>query len=261
MDLTKLAEPFPAEDIKWRVSRSGMGQGGLYCMVIPYITARALQTRLDEVCGPENWRTEPLQVYEVKQGVVAMQVGISIRLQRGLEFEWITKWDVSEPTKDQGDISSPAKGGFSQASKRAGSQWGIARYLRYIPESFAEVSDQKPQGSGWNYAKLPEKHGGAAYYWKAPRLPGWALPKEQGHGIEPGELNDLKRSWRDKYAKDSKNPADLREGFARFVASLCGEFPSADHTCWTREALDKCMKRILETTEPGGLSPDVPFEA
>jgi hypothetical protein len=29
MDLTKLAEPFPPDDIEWRVSRAGMGNKGV----------------------------------------------------------------------------------------------------------------------------------------------------------------------------------------------------------------------------------------
>jgi hypothetical protein len=256
IDLSKLALPFPAEDIEWRVSRAGIGPRGIYCMVLAYITARAIQNRLDEVCTPPNWRNEEPRILEVN-GKSAFAVGISIRFNG----EWITKWDVAEPTPDRGGISAPARGGFSQASKRAGAQWGIGRYLYYLDEIFAEVAEKPLEGAeGWAYAKLPEKHGGGIYYWKRPNLPAWALPKEPEHEISLEELNNLKRAWQAKFAPDCKNPAELREGFSRLVRSLVGEFPSADYTCWTREALEQCQQAVAETTDPNGVDPDVPFE-
>lgn len=247
MDLTKLAEPFPPDDIEWRVSRSGMGNKGIYCNVLAYITARAIQQRLDDVCGPANWRVEEPSILTIN-AKTAFSVGISIRVAD----EWVTKWDVAEPTNIE-----PAKGGFSGAMKRAGAQWGIGRYLYYLDEAFAEVSETSARG--YQYAKLSDKHGGGTYYWKPPMLPSWALPKEPEHEITEKELNDLKKSWKDKFAADMKSTAFLREGFVRFVASICGEFPVSDFKCWTRDALEKCVARIDETTDPNGISPDVPF--
>jgi len=252
IDLSKLSLPFPLEDIEWRVSRSGMGGKGIFCLVLAYITARAIQKRLDDVCGPQNWRVEEPRMLDVG-GKSAFAVGISIRIGE----EWITKWDVCEPTNIEA-----AKGGFSGAMKRAGAQWGIGRYLYYLDETFAEVSEEQPHNSSrqWKWAKLPEKAGGAAYWWKPPGLPAWALPKEPEHEIFEAELNHLKREWRDKFAPDNENPAELREGFARFVTSVIGEFPLSDFTCWTRAALVKVSRRIDGTREPNGVSADVPFE-
>lgn len=248
MELHRLSEPFPAEDIEWRVSRAGMGKKGVFCNVLAYLTVRATQARLDSVCGPENWKNEPLTVFELRPGIFAMQVGISIRIGE----EWVTKWDVSEPT----DIE-PAKGGFSGAMKRAGSQWGIGRLLYRLDEAFAEVSENG--GKGWNYAKLPEKSGGNVYYWRPPALPVWALPMEPEHEVTGAQLNELKRVWKDKFLPDSKSPADLREGFTRFVHGVCGEFPVSDPSCWMRDAWEKCMARITETVDPSGPDADIPF--
>ena len=249
MNLSKLSEPFEASDIEWRVSRAGTKQGGgIYCSVLAYITARAIQHRLDDVVGPESWQVEEPRIIQVTEKVSAFAVGISIRIND----EWITKWDVSEPTQVE-----PAKGGFSGGMKRAGAQWGIGRYLYHLDEVLADVETDR-QGRGWNYAKLKD---GTVYYWKTPGLPAWALPKdEESHGITEPELAALKKSWREKFAPTSKNPGELREGFTRFVTSVVGEFPSADHSCWTRDAMEKCQKRITETKEPGGVSSDVPFE-
>lgn len=247
MDLSKLTEPFPHEDIEWRVSRSGTGPKGLFCMVLAYITARAIQKRLDDVCGPENWRTEEPRIFDV--GTPAVSVGISIRI----EGEWVTKWDCAEPTNIE-----PAKGGFSGAMKRAGAQWGIGRYLYRLDETFAEVAE-KSGGRTWNYAK--DKGSGQVYYWKTPDLPGWALPKEKDIEVSEAQLQELKRQWRAKFCATSKNPAELRRGFESFVNSVVGEFPGlTDHTCWTADALTQCAKRIEETTDPDGPSADIPFE-
>jgi hypothetical protein len=248
MNLSKLADPFPDEDIEWRVSHAGRGGKGIYCLVVAYITARAIMKRLDEVVGPENWRNEEPRMIEVgKSGAFAG--GISIKI----EGEWITKWDVCEPTAVE-----PAKGGFSGAMKRAGAQWGIGRYLYYLDETFAETSEENQKGSRvWNKAKTKD---GVEYYWKAPGLPAWALPKGEEPEVKPAELNQLKKVWQAKFAPDQKNKKELAEGFTRFVTSVVGEFPMADASTWTHDALERCTKRIAETKEPGGVSSDVPFE-
>lgn len=248
-DLPKLSEPFPADDVEWRVSRVTMGRNGVCCFVLAYITARAIQQRLDEVCGPDNWRNEEPRTIEMNPGKIAFSGGISIRVGE----EWVTKWDVAEPTNIEA-----AKGGFSGAMKRAGAQWGIGRYLYHLDESFADVSEQG--GKGWNYARMPEKHGGGVYYWKPPALPGWALPKDPDVEVSKEQLIQLVEEWKTKFAADVQDPAARREGFTRFVHSVCGEFPVSDHKCWTAEALYRCSQKIEETTEADGVSSDVPFE-
>jgi len=77
-DLEKLSSPFSSDDIEWRVSRAGIGQKGIYCHVLAYITARAIQQRLDDVCGPAGWRNEAPQTFELRPGVVAIACGISL---------------------------------------------------------------------------------------------------------------------------------------------------------------------------------------
>lgn len=251
MDLTKLTEPFHPEDIEWRVARAGLGGRGIFCLVIPYITARAIQKRLDDVCGPDGWKNEEPRVIDVN-GKCAFVGGISLWINE----QWVTKWDVADPTNIEA-----AKGGFSGAMKRAGAQWGVGRYLYYLDETFADVEEKEPAGSrNWNYAKLPKDKGGREYWWKAPGLPAWAMPMEAEHEISEDELNGLKKAWRAKFAPDVKSPKDLRNGFAQFVTGVVGEFPIADAKCWTRQSLERCQQRILETTDPSGVSSDVPFE-
>lgn len=49
----ELARPFAPEDLEWRIQVTTKDKtSGL---AIPYVTNRAIQDRLDEVVGPENW--------------------------------------------------------------------------------------------------------------------------------------------------------------------------------------------------------------
>lgn len=163
MDLRKLQDVFPPEDLGWRISRAGYTKSGKYYgIVLAYVTNRAIQNRLDEVCGPENWRNE-YREWSVgnRHGVLC---GISIRIAG----EWVTKWDGAENT----DIEA-VKGGLSDAMKRAGVQWGIGRYLYNLEENFAVVDE-----NGAHYANGVDRATGREYKfrWNPPSLPDWAVP-------------------------------------------------------------------------------------
>jgi hypothetical protein len=155
-DLERLRTPFGAEEIDWRVQQAGEGRqsGRIYARVAPYVTARAIQTRLDETVGPAAWKNEFAQGPE--GGVLC---GLSIKTGG----EWVTKWDGAENTDIEG-----VKGGLSGAMKRAAVQWGIGRYLYGLDETFAQVNE-----GGRFRGKTKE---GKPFKWDPPRLPDWALP-------------------------------------------------------------------------------------
>lgn len=155
MDLSKLKEPFPYEDIEWRLQSCGKTNGKFWGKCLAYVTNRAICNRLDEVCGPENWKNE---FDKAPDGGVLC--GLSIKIGD----EWITKWDGAENTNIEA-----VKGGLSGAMKRAASTgWGIGRYLYNLEESWVEVSE-KGKFSG----KTKE---GDWFKWNPPALPSWALP-------------------------------------------------------------------------------------
>lgn len=174
-DLKKLADPFPPEDIEWfiGVTTNDKSKG----LAIPFITNRAVQERLDDVCGPELWKNEyktlgERELYDKNNTVIGKKssqlCGISI-YSEDLR-EWITKWDGAE----ESDIEA-IKGSLSSAMKRAAVQWGIGRYLYYIDSPWVEIEKK-----------------GNSYAIKANQqivLPGWALPGGTG---KPG-INDPKR--------------------------------------------------------------------
>lgn len=113
-----LAQPFAPEDLEWRLQTTM--EEKLRGLAVPYVTNRAIQTRLDDVVGPDNWYND----YKPWHGAgkkEAQLCGIAIYFE-GKGF--IMKWDGAEDS----DIE-PVKGGLSDSMKRAAVQWGIGRVL------------------------------------------------------------------------------------------------------------------------------------
>lgn len=103
-----LAKPFAPEDLEWRLQNTI--EESMRGMAVPYVTNRAIQNRLDEVCGPENWYNE-FKPWHSNGKKDAQLCGIAIYFE-GKGF--ITKWDGAEDS----DIE-PIKGGLSDSMKRA----------------------------------------------------------------------------------------------------------------------------------------------
>jgi hypothetical protein len=123
-----LAMPFAAEDLEWRLQTAV--ESSMQGIAVPYVTNRAIQNRLDEVVGPQNWYNE----YKPWHGTgkrEAQICGISIYFEgRG----FITKWDGAEDS----DIE-PVKGGLSDSMKRAAVQWGIGRVLYNMDTVYVNI--------------------------------------------------------------------------------------------------------------------------
>lgn len=164
IDWKALAEPFPPEDIEWRIKQGGKSNNGLWAMVLAYVTNRAIQERLDEVVGAGNWKNQYMPGPD--GGVMC---GISIRNELG---EWITKWDGAENT----EVES-IKGGFSGSMKRAAVQWGIGRYLYHLETGWADFDVPEKQG---RYRTTVIKGDKTYYDWNPPKLPYWAQPGGEG---------------------------------------------------------------------------------
>ena len=162
MDLNKLKEPFPAEDIEWRLQSCGSSAKGIWAICLAYVSNRAIMNRLDEVVGPENWKNE---FDKAPDGGVLC--GISIKIGD----EWVTKYDGAENTQVEA-----IKGGLSGSMKRAAVQWGIGRYLYNLDEGFATIYDKDSKEKGTR-GKTKD---GKEFKWVPPALPSWALPGGSG---------------------------------------------------------------------------------
>jgi hypothetical protein len=121
-------------------------------LAAPYVDARAYQTRLDRVVGPDGWSV----VYrETLSGVICR-----------LTILGITREDVGDlsPIGDENRMTSATM----QAFKRACAAFGLGRYLYSLPMVWAEYSEEKrcivnPAGViAQMYAALPRGDEGGA---------------------------------------------------------------------------------------------------
>lgn len=144
-----LAKPFAPEDLEWRLQQ--VNEEKPWGIAVPYVTNRAIQSRLDDVVGPENWYNDykPWHGSGKKEAQIC---GISIFFE-GKGF--ITKWDGAEDT----DIE-PVKGGLSDSMKRAAVQWGIGRVLYNMDAVFVDV---EKRGKSWYIAKKEQAKLDKAY--------------------------------------------------------------------------------------------------
>jgi hypothetical protein len=163
LDLSNLLNKFMPEDIEWRIGRAGQKGGKPWALALAYVTNRAIQARLDEVCSPLNWQNE----YKEWQGNSQI-CGISIYDNE--KKEWVTKWDGADATK-----IDATKGGLSGSMKRAAVQWGIGRYLYQLPETYVKCSLEIKRFEGWKYQAKNDKKSIPAFMWEIPTLPKWAI--------------------------------------------------------------------------------------
>lgn len=180
IQLSELRKQFASDDIEWRIGQSGTKKNGeAWAKVLAYVTNRAIQNRLDDVCGPENWRNEYRRGPD--GGVLC---GISIRI----DGEWITKFDGAPNTEFEA-----IKGGLSDAMKRSAVQWGIGRYLYDLGESWATFARDGEK------AKYKAKIDGQWLSWSPPTLPAWALPSDSS-GAAKSNGNGVKQSTQEEAA-------------------------------------------------------------
>lgn len=214
--MAKLAEPFPPEEIEWRVgaTNSEKTKG----IALAYVTNRAIQNRLDEVFGCFGWKNE----FREWKGN-AQICGISILYKD----QWITKWDGA----DDSNMES-TKGGLSDAMKRAAYQWGIGRYLYKLENVWCPI---KQAGKSYVLVEIP-------------KLPEWALPKEYKYPEQPKQTppktqtppSTSQQKPSQKQQEQSKNPkcAECGEDVTRAVATYSKQHYSRVlcRTCQDKEA-------------------------
>lgn len=166
----KLQAMFSPDDIEWRIQRAGFAGDKPWAMVVPYITARAVQERFDEVFGVFGWEVEFKDIVSGNQ-ITGCECAISV----WLGDKKVTKWDASENTHIEA-----IKGGRSSAMKRCAVQWGVGRYLYQMDTVFAECRQcLSMRDKHYGNIHVVKTKGGPDKYidWAFPPLPAWALPQ------------------------------------------------------------------------------------
>jgi hypothetical protein len=121
-ELMDLHAPTPKGEVKQRRANPKDPSSKM----LDYVDARFVQQRLDDVCGPTNWRIEYIPIPGMTPSeAVRARLGILVRRDEAPAFaEWLDKEDVGTASNIEG-----IKGSHSDAFKRAGVLWGIARDL------------------------------------------------------------------------------------------------------------------------------------
>lgn len=204
----ELSKPFGDKDVEWRISQAGRSSNGkVWAKVVCYVTSRAIQDRLDEVVGPENWRNEYAELPNQKELGQGCLCGLSIRIGD----EWITKWDGANNTEKE-----PIKGGLSDAMKRAAVQWGLGRHLYGLGDNFAQVHENRNTAAYSARTNVGNKQNPewVMVHWSPPMMADIKPRKHYGASDEPEgeELADAIR----KTIAGAKNAKSL-PGFLRRI--------------------------------------------
>ncbi|MBR2309026.1 MAG: hypothetical protein IKA47_14050 [Oscillospiraceae bacterium] len=176
-----LAQPFAPEDLEWRLQNTI--EDKMRGMAVPYVTNRAIQNRLDEVCGPENWYND-FKPWHTNGKKESQLCGIAIYFEgRG----FITKWDGAEDS----DIE-PVKGGLSDSMKRAAYQWGIGRVLYSLDTVWVDIERR-----GRSYVIKDSERA---------KLDNAYLSTLQRLGLKPAEASGIQSLLTPKSAPEQKAP-------------------------------------------------------
>ncbi len=133
--LEKLAEPMQDNEIEWKVQTVTRDNSGrLTALIVPYVQARAIQSRLDKVCGL-NWETKYRELSIFNKPAIECTISIYHNNM------WISRCDAAEATQFES-----VKGGYSDALKRAAVQFGIGRFLYSLPQYWVPINNERLQG-------------------------------------------------------------------------------------------------------------------
>lgn len=128
--------PFPLDSIKFRIGATNKRQTNpdppTRGIPLPYIDARDVMTRLDNVVGFDGWQTD---MAFGSDGILACKLSVLI------DGQWIVKTDVAGETGTHGnfDKSDSQKGSGSDGLKRAAVQFHIGRYLYWIKPNWIDL--------------------------------------------------------------------------------------------------------------------------
>lgn len=198
--MAALAAPFEAGEVKFKPQTVK----GNRALAIGYIDSRAVQDRLDEVLGPENWQDD----YTVlPDGSVVCKLSVRVG------GDWVSKMDVGSPS-EQPDHGDRLKAAFSDALKRAAVKFGVGRYLYRMAPQWCDYDPVKKQFT--TPPRLPQ--GGSAT----------APPRPQSRPAAPGDNLDLRKIAVGAY-EQCRNMTEFREIGVKVKADAeAGKFTQAD---------------------------------
>jgi hypothetical protein len=139
--LTRLRAPFPPEEVHLKP----LNVKEKRALALPYIDARTVMDRLDDVLGLAGWQDE----YDFLPDGSAL-CKLSVRVNG----EWITREDVGSES-EQPDEGDRRKAAVSDALKRAAVKFGVGRYLYSLPKQWLDYDPVTKRITG-KYKFRPE---------------------------------------------------------------------------------------------------------
>ena len=201
-------------------------------MAVHYVTNRAIQNRLDEVGGTENWYNE-FKPWHSTGKRESQLCGISLYFE---ERGWITKWDGAEDS----DIE-PIKGGLSDSMKRAANQWGIGRVLYSMDTVWVNVEKR-----GKSFIIKPTERGKLdARYLETLRSLG--LTPAKACGIQSLLIPALRAE--EQASVPAVKPAARKEPSKPQEDTTVVPFPACEYTVLEAKAAGTTTQLILEAPE------------
>jgi hypothetical protein len=128
-----LDAPFGDDEVKFKPQAVKDGRA----MAVPYVDARTVMDRLDDVFGVGGWQTSYREC----------NAGIVCSLTVMIDGVWITHED-SGGQSEQPDEGDRQKSAFSDSLKRAAVQLGVGRYLYRQKPQWVDYDAQKRRFTG-----------------------------------------------------------------------------------------------------------------
>lgn len=221
----KLTDAFESKVIQLKpIATTKDGQKALF---VPFIDARHIMNRLDQVLGEDKWRDEYTVITSQGEGEEKWVVLCTLYLHTA---EWIGKGDVG--------VGSTAKEAFTDAFKRAAVKWGVARYLYFTTKVWAPIKNGAPENPDEIIRKL---------------FTSQAEPASSQLDVDDEPPPPaVTRSW---VGKIPDNP-NMRANFAKASCARVYSYFSRVHEINDREAVDNIVKWLLQ--EVGASQSEIP---
>lgn len=125
MDLKDLSKPLTVDQIDFRIQ--SINKGG-YATILAYKDARVDMQRLDDVCGPLNWKREHTRD----------NANCVVSIWDEFKVQWVSKEDTGTES-----FTEAQKGLASDSFKRACFNWGVGRELYDYPVISIKLNDDE----------------------------------------------------------------------------------------------------------------------
>lgn len=231
----KLASPFKPDEVQWKAQATNKEK--TRALAVPYVDARTVMERLDEVLGLDGW-TDTYR--DTGTSVICT---LACRFRCGESEVWVEKSDAGgQADVDEGD---KLKSAVSDALKRVAVKFGIGRYLYDVPKvwcGYDAKTKQLVDPPKSPYVKAPEPLPAPVAVvpgdWLKGQLKGKKTVAEalcRLAGVDKlGQAQLAWFPWLRDLVKAGANPDDVKRDYLNSVslAELPEETVAAAYTKW-----------------------------